>query len=156
MLPASIVLGNVALALDDAAEDTATERRVGHVRDAELARRGHRLFRGVPVQQRVLALHRAEPMDGMGAPNRGRRGFRETEVAYLAALDEPGHGPDRVLDRHLGIDAVLVVEVDDVDTEPFEACVTRASHLGRRAIYRLRSIRSAHVAELRRQHHALA
>ena len=59
-------------------------------------------------------------MDGMRAPNRVRRGLGEPEVPHLALLDELGHRADGVLDRRLGIDPVLVVEVDRVHAEALQ------------------------------------
>jgi hypothetical protein len=47
----------------------------------------------------------------------------------LAGLDEPGHRADRVLDRRLGIDAVLVVQIDVIDAEPLEARIACLPHV---------------------------
>jgi hypothetical protein len=52
------------------------------------------------------------------AADRLRRGLGEPEVADLALLDELRHRADRLLDRTVSVDAVLVVEVDVVDAEP--------------------------------------
>jgi hypothetical protein len=41
-------------------------------------------------------------------------------VADLARLDQLGHRPDRLLDRHLPVHPVLVVEVDRVEAQPLE------------------------------------
>ena len=43
---------------------------------------------------------------------------RRARGAHLARLDEFGHRADRLLDGHLGVDPVLVVEVDVVHAEP--------------------------------------
>ena len=39
----------------------------------------------------------------------------------MPSLHQLGHRADRVLDRRVGIDAVLVVEVDRLDAEPLQA-----------------------------------
>ena len=49
-----------------------------------------------------------------------RRWLPKAERPHLAFAHQFGHGADRVLDRHVGIDAVLVVEVDDIDIEPLQ------------------------------------
>ena len=46
------------------------------------------------------------------------------EEADLSLPDQFGHGADRLLDGHGGIDAVLVVEVEVLDAEPLEGAVT--------------------------------
>lgn len=43
--------------------------------------------------------------------------FGQSEMADLAVLDQLSHGADRVRDRHVGIDAVKVVQVDNVDAQ---------------------------------------
>jgi hypothetical protein len=70
--------------------------------------------------QRILALqgrdrlHRVGLADGLGT------GFRQAEMLDLAlgdqVLDRPGH----VLDRHVGIDAVLVEQVDHLDAQALQ------------------------------------
>jgi hypothetical protein len=52
-------------------------------------------------------------------------------VADLALGDELGHRADGLLDRHLGVDAVLVVEVDRLDAEALQRrLAARADVLG--------------------------
>src|SRR5215467_8277522 len=52
----------------------------------------------------------------------------------LALLDKPRHGADRLLDRHVGIDAVDVIEIDHLDTEPLEAGLAGDRHIGGLAV----------------------
>src|SRR3990170_1801714 len=42
--------------------------------------------------------------------------LREAQVVHLSCLDELGHRADRLLDRNVFVDPVLVVEIDRVDT----------------------------------------
>ena len=56
-------------------------------------------------------------MYGVRAANRGRCGFRQPEVDHLAFGDQVLHGAGDVFDRYLGIDAVLVEQVDAVGTQ---------------------------------------
>ena len=64
-------------------------------------------------------------MDGVGATDRRRRGLAEPEVAHLPFLHELGHRADGLLDGDLGVDAVLVVQVDMVDAEACEGGIAR-------------------------------
>ena len=96
-------------------------------------------------------------MDGVRAADRLRRRLREPEVRTLPAVDELGHRADRLLDRRVRVDAVLVVEVDVVDAEALQRGV--ASRCGRSrdepSIVRVPSS-SRTIAELRRQHDLVA
>jgi hypothetical protein len=68
-------------------------------------------------------------MDGMRAPQRLRRRLRDPEMANLARHDELRHRADRLLDRHPAVDAVLVVEVDVVETQPPQRGVAGLPHV---------------------------
>jgi hypothetical protein len=70
----------------------------------------------------------------MGATDRRGGGLAEPQVADLPRLHELGHRADGLLDRDLGIDAVLVVEVDVIDAEPPEGCVARLVDVLRRSV----------------------
>ena len=76
------------------------------------AQRGQHLRLGVPGPQRVLRLHRGHRVHGVGAADRGRAGLGQPEVAHLALVDELPDGAGDVLDRHVGVDPVLVEQVD--------------------------------------------
>ena len=111
----------------------------------------------VPVEERVLGLHGADRMHGVRARDGGRRGLRQADVAHLALLDEPRHRAHRVLDRHLGVDAVLGVEVDDVDAEPLQARVARPRHVGGAAVDEVAlAVRALDLAELGGEHDLVA
>src|SRR3954462_2456555 len=70
-------------------------------------------------------------MHGNGASERRGARLAEAEIADLALLDELGHCSDRLLDRHLRINAVHVVEINDVHVQALKALVDRdASGLG--------------------------
>lgn len=47
-----------------------------------------------------------------------RRGLREAEVAHLAGGDACGHRAHRVLDRRLGVHAVLIITVVQIGRRP--------------------------------------
>ncbi len=90
----------------------------------------------------------------MGAPDRVGRGLGQAEVLHLAGLHQIRHGADRILDRHRGVDAVLVVEVDDVKARALEARVAGLAHVVGPAVDALEAaVRVADVAELGGHHH---
>ena len=84
-------------------------------------------------------------------------GLRQAEVADLAFGDELGHRSDGVLDGHLGVDAVLVVEVDVVHTQPAQGRLAGpVDVLGAAAHRGNAGSRPADDPELGGQHHLVA
>ena len=79
-------------------------------------------------------------MNRMSPANRCRPRFAQAEKPDLPGVDELGHGSDRLLDRHRAVDAVLVVQVDDVDVEALQGCVAGAVHVVGTAVDALRAI----------------
>src|SRR5437763_1136475 len=126
---AGITLGEVGEIGNHTGQETAAERRVGDKRDAEIARRLARFLRLLAVEQRIFALHGGDRVYRMGTPDALGVCLAEPEMAHLALLDEAAHRADRVLDRHAGVDAVLVIEVDRVDAEPLQADLARLLHV---------------------------
>ena len=110
--------GERLAATDGAGEEALPQRGPRHEPDAELLAHGKDLGLGVTGPDRVLALHRGDGLDGMGAADRVRAGLRQSEVADLAGDDEVLDGTGDVLDRHVGVDAVLVEQVDVVGPQP--------------------------------------
>jgi hypothetical protein len=73
-------------------------------------------------------------------------------VPNLSRLDQLAHGTHGLLDRRLGVDAVLVVEVDVVDAQPLERRLARlADVVGVAAAAHELAVLAANVAELRRE-----
>lgn len=67
----------------------------------------------------------------MGPPQGRRAGLRQAQVAHLSGPDEFGHGADHVLDGHLGVDPVLVEQVDAVGPQSLQRLLDhRADALG--------------------------
>src|SRR5665811_2633438 len=85
---------------------------------------------------RILGLNCRDRVYRVGTADRLGARLREADVADLAGVHELGHRSDRVLDRRLGVDAVLVVEVDVIDAEAAERSVARAVHVGRAPVDR--------------------
>ena len=91
------------------------------------------------------------PANGFG------RGFAEPQEADFPFFPEPRHLPDSILDRNVGIDAMLIVKVDHFHPEPPEARVARRAHIfGVAANAEELPLGSADVAELGREEHLVA
>ena len=92
----------------------------------------------------------------MGAANRLGAGLREAEVLDLAFLDQVLHRAGHVLDRHVGVDPVLVEQVNRVDPEALQRCVSDCADVLRAAVRATAAISRLRIdveAELRGDHH---
>jgi hypothetical protein len=56
----------------------------------------------------------------MGTTDGLRARLGEAEVLHLAFPDQVFHRARHILDRHVRVDAVLIVKVDRLDPEPLE------------------------------------
>ena len=90
----------------------------------------------------------------LAQPLRAR--LAQPDKPHLAALDEPAHLADRVLDRHVGIDAVLVIQVDHFEAEPLQARVAGLPDIFGAAVDAVRAAGVLRLAELGRDHETVA
>src|SRR5574337_1107925 len=67
-----------------------------------------------------MVLYRGDRLHAVGAADGGGAGLRQAKVLDLAFGDEVPHGAGDILDRHAGIDAMLVEQVDAVGPQPFQ------------------------------------
>jgi hypothetical protein len=97
-------------------------------------------------------------VDGAGAAQRVDARLAEAEVADLALLHELGHRADGLLDRRVGIDAVLVVEVDVVQAETLQRALAGPLDVLGAAVdaAALSIVGVADDPELRREHDLIA
>jgi hypothetical protein len=70
----------------------------------------------------------------MGAADRLRSRLGQADVEDLAFGDQFGESADGVFDRGLGVDAVLVVQVDVIGAEPPEGTLDRGADVRRTAV----------------------
>jgi hypothetical protein len=96
-----------------AGEEALAEGAERDEADAQLGAGGQDFGLGVAGPQRVLALDRRHWVYRVCPPDRGGCGFGQAEVAYLADLNYLTDCAGDVLDRHCGVDAMLV-EVDNL------------------------------------------
>ena len=115
-----VVAGERGVLVDRAREEALAQRAVGDEADPEFLERRQHLLLGASPPQGILALDGRDRLHRVGATDRLRRRFGEAEVLDLAFLDQVLHRPRHLFDRHVRVDAVLVVEVDGLDPEPLE------------------------------------
>src|SRR5690606_11991272 len=152
-----VVGGEILDLLDRTREEAAAERAVRDEADAELAAHGQHFLRDVARPQRVLALQGCDRMHARRPPDRARGRLGQPEEAYLALLYQTRHRADRLLDRHVRVDAMLVVKIDVLDAEPLQARVARGRNvLGPPVDAQYPAIGCSHVTELRREHDLVA
>ncbi len=131
-----VVLVELLGRLEAAGQEPAPERRVGDEADPELAAGGENLRLGVAGPERVLGLDRGDRVHVVSPADRLRRGLAEPDVEHLAVGDQLRHRADRLLDRDVGIDAVLVVEINMVGAEAPQRALDRAEDVLGRAVDR--------------------
>src|SRR4051794_2219815 len=107
-----VVLSEGSVGGDRAGEETLTERTERDKADAQgFQGRQDFLFRLAPPE-RILTLKGCHGLNGMSPADRLRAGLRQAEVLDLSLADEVSDRSDHVLNRHIRVDAVLVIEVD--------------------------------------------
>ena len=74
-------------------------------------------------------------MDFVCAAHGLRGGLGQPEVADLSCAHEFGHSANGFFDGDIGIDAMLVVEIDRVDAEALQACIAGGAHIGGASVY---------------------
>ena len=72
----------------------------------------------------------------MAAADRLGRRLTEPDVADLSLLYQLRHGPNGLLDRDVGVDPVLVVEVDVIDAKSPQRAVDRGANVLGRPVQR--------------------
>jgi hypothetical protein len=139
------------------AQEPAAEWAVCNKRDAEFSGGGEDSVFGITCPERVLGLQSGDGMHPVGSTDCCCGGFRESEVFYLALLNKFCHGADGFFDGNFGVDAVLVVEVDDVDAKAAEAGFAGLLNVGGLAVDAHPSAGIiAYIAELRGEKNFIA
>ena len=141
--------------IDGAGEKAFAQRAERHEADAEIfQRRQDFLFRFAPPE-RIFALQRGDRLHGVGAADRLHTRLREAEVFDLAFRDQLFDRARDVLDRHVGIGAVLIEEIDAIGVEALQRGLGDLPDALGPAIHALGGI-AVLEAELGRNHHLVA
>src|SRR5271165_5627520 len=95
-------------------------------------------------------MDRVSPSDALGPS------LTQSQISDLALFDQPRHRADRLLNGHRRINPVLVIKIDDIDAEPFEARVACSGNIGGTAIDTVGAARPLGLAEFARDHDIVA
>src|SRR5208282_1617735 len=95
-------------------------------------------------------------MDLAGAPYGLRGRFGKTQGAHLALFDQPRHRAYGLFDRRVGIDAMLVVKIDCIDAEAFQAALDRLANVLGLSVDAPEALGSAYDSELGGDHRLAA
>ena len=121
-------------AVDPPAQEAASDGAVGDESDTQLAQHRQELLLHPPLPERELGLDRAHRMHRVGPAHDPRSHLGEADVAHLSLRHQLGQRAHRLLDRHRGVEPVLVVEIDVVRSQPLQRSLDRLAHLRRTAV----------------------
>ena len=118
-----------------AGQEAAAERREGQERGAVRGAPRDDLGERVARPQRRLGLH-ATRRGGSRARARARSTLTSDSPSAptLPCGDQLGHRAPGLLERHLGVDAVQLVEVDEVGPQALQRALDRLAHVLRAAV----------------------
>ena len=116
---------------DGAGQETLAQRGIGHKPDAQF-RAGVQKAVGLDLArpQRIFVLKRRDRLDRVRAPQRGGGGFAHAEMLHLALGDQVLDGPGHLLDRNLGVHAVLIEEIKGFNTQTLERSLAHPADPG--------------------------
>ncbi|MNI29551.1 hypothetical protein D3C73_833710 [compost metagenome] len=121
----TVIVGReIIRAFQRAGQKPSAQWAIRHKGDAQaLAGRQATVFFLIAAPQRVLALQRTDRMNLVRSLQGRRRGLAQAQITHLAGTDQFGHGADGFFDGHLRIDTVLVIQVEGVHAQAFQAAV---------------------------------
>ena len=119
-------LSNVVFSSISPGEEAFAQRAEGNEPDAELLERRQELLLRLAPPQRVFALHRGDRLDRVCAADRLHARLGQAEVLHLAFANQLLDRAGDIFDRHVGVDAVLIEQIDGVDLQSLER---RLGHL---------------------------
>src|SRR5208282_4211453 len=127
---ARIVVGKVFRGSNLASQESAAQWGVGNQPNAQLAQDRQDLRLRVPGPEGVLRLQGGDWMHRVGTADRVRPGLGETDVADLSLGNQLRQGADGLLDGRVGVDSVLVVQIDVVGPQPPKRALKRGADVG--------------------------
>src|SRR5262245_45767666 len=96
-------------------------------------------------------------MYALSASDGVRCGLGPAKEAHLTRLNELGHSADGFLDRRVGINSMLIIEVDPFDLHPAQGCLASRTHIvGFSIDTDKRAIRPPNIAKLGGEHDLVA
>ena len=106
--------------VDFSCEEALAQRAVRNKADPKFLECRQHFFLWVAIPQRVFALESGDWLDCVGATNRLWAGFRKAEMLHLAFPDQILHRSRYIFDGDVGVNAVLIEQVDDIGLKPLE------------------------------------
>ena len=137
----------------------AAERAVGHETDPEFLESRQDLTLRFTPPQRILVLERGDGLNRVRATERRHARLRHPEVTDLAFANEFLDCAGDILDGDVGIDAMLIEEIDVVGLQPSKRGLDHVPDVRGPAVEPLPARAAVGIqleAELRRNDHALA
>jgi hypothetical protein len=106
------------------AQETPRDRTESHERGTDVFTGLEHRDLGIATPQRILGLHGADGVHGVGPPQGDLRHFGQADRPHLAGSNQIGHRTHALLDRNLLVPAVQVVQVDHVGLQVAQAVFT--------------------------------
>src|ERR1051325_1164994 len=129
-----IVGWQVLEALEFPGEKTTAQRRVRDKANSQFAARGQdAVVLRIARPERVFRLHGSNGMDRVGAANRLCARLRQAEEPHFTCAHQLGHRANRLFNRRIRIDAMLVIEIDYLYVESLQTGFARRAHVIRSA-----------------------
>ena len=133
------------------------ERGERNKADAELLEGRQDFLLRLPPPERILALQGRHGLHGVRPADGSHTGFGQPEMPDLALLDQILDGSRHVLDRHGGIDAMLIEQIDAIGPEPLQGGLGDLSDVLRPAVEaELAELLAECMTELGRDHDLVA
>src|SRR5215467_5730027 len=129
--------------LNSAGQKSAAERTVRNKGDSQFtASCQHSVRFHVSRPQRVFTLQRSDSMDLIGPAQDFRTRFAQADVPDFAFFYEFGHRAHSIFNRDIGVDSMLVIEIDGLDAKALQTSFAGPAHIRRRAVHSCNSIRT--------------
>jgi hypothetical protein len=118
-----ISLAEGRVLIDFAGEEPLAEWAERDKANAQFLERRQNLLFWLTPPQRVFALQGGDRLEGVSVADRGDARLRQAEVPHLSGPNELLHRARDVLDRHLGVDTVLVEQIDCFGAQALQCLV---------------------------------
>lgn len=109
VLPPPVILRQFIKTSERASQETATKRRVRDKANAERPASWQNLILNIPLPQRILALQRRNRRNSSRAAQRFWASLGQADMLDFPFGDQLRHRADGLFNRHIGIDAVLII-----------------------------------------------
>src|ERR1700733_8985518 len=127
----------LGLGVNLSSQETLPKRTEWHKADSELLTSRHHCIFWLSKKERILALQRSYRLNHMGAADSLCARFRQSEMLNLTLPDQVLHCACNILNRHVQVDAMLIVKIDDLNLQPLQRALQRLPNMLRPAVQRV-------------------